>query len=246
MYSDPLISIILAVKNADRCVEKAIISILNQRYKNIQIVVIDGGSTDETLRIISKYKSSIDVLVSEPDTGIPDAYNKGVQLCVGEWIYFLNADDLFASEMILEKIFSVGEIDPTVQIISGAVISTSGQRFFGKFNWLLLLRNNVHHQGLFYRSAVLNKYPYNTQYKFYGHDNEHNLLMWQQHIVVKYIDMNVALWATGGISDTPKWENYKKEFLARKNVFGYTYYITNIFTVIRFLLKKIRSKPLVP
>lgn len=238
MYSDSLISIILAVKNADRCVERAINSIINQTYKNIQIVVIDGGSNDKTLKIISKYKSRIDKLVSEPDDGIPDAYNKGIKLCAGEWIYFLNADDLFFSETILEQIFSDVQIDVTVQIISGAVISTSGQRFFGKFNWLLLLKNNVHHQGLFYRSAVLNKYPYNTQYKFYGHDNEHNLLMWKKNIVVKYIDINVALWATGGISDTPKWENYKKEFLARKNVFGYLYYITNIFTVVRFLLKK--------
>lgn len=246
MYSDPLISIILAIKNADHCVENAILSILNQSYKNIQIVVIDGGSTDETLRIISKYKDNIDVLVSEPDTGIPDAYNKGIKLCRGNWVYFLNADDLFACDSILEQIFSPGEIDQTVQIVSGAVMSTSGQRFFGKFNWQLLLRNNVHHQGLFYRSAVLKKYPYNTQYTFYGHDNEHNLLMWRENIVVKYIDLDVALWATGGISDTPQWANYKKEFLARKNVFGYTYYVTNIFTVIRFIIKKLRSRHLVP
>ena len=242
MQSGPLVSIILAVKNAAHCVDKAIVSIIEQTYDNIQLVVIDGASTDNTIDVISEYKSRIDIILSEPDAGIPEAYNKGVKLCKGDWIYFLNADDLFVDNTILEKIFSSDQIDRAVQILSGAVISTSGQRFFGRFNWLLLLRNNVHHQGLFYRSAVLKSYPYNTEYKFYGHDNEHNLWIWKDRINVKYIDMNVALWATGGLSDTPKWANYRNEFLARKNVFGHRYFILNIFTIIRFLIKTTRVK----
>lgn len=242
MHSDPLISVILAVKNAQHCVDGAVLSILRQTYRNIQIVVIDGGSTDDTLEILSRYKNDIDTLISEPDTGIPDAYNKGVKLCRGKWIYFLNGDDRFSDDRILEKIFYMGETDESIQIISGAVISTSGQRFFGKFNWLLLLRNNVHHQGLFYRAEILNQYPYNEEYTFYGHDNEHNLLIWKKKIKIKYVNENVAIWATGGISDKPKWENYKKEFLARKNVFGHKYLIMNIFTVIRFVIKKFRSR----
>lgn len=242
MPSGPLVSIILAVKNAAHCVDRAIVSIIEQTYRNIQIVVIDGDSKDDTIQVISKYKSRIDIIISEPDAGIPDAYNKGIKLCKGDWIYFLNADDLFVDNKILERIFSPGVIDISVQIISGAVMSTSGDRFFGKFNWLLLIRNNVHHQGLFYRSAILARYPYNKEYKFYGHDNEHNLLMWKERINIKYIDMNVALWATGGLSDTPKWSNYRNEFLARKNVFGHRYYMFNIFTVIRFLIKTTRVK----
>ena len=246
MHSGPLVSIILAVKNAAHCVDRAIISIIEQTYKNIQIVVIDGASTDNTMKVISKYERHIDIILSEPDLGIPDAYNKGIGLCKGDWVYFLNADDLFIDNTILERIFLFNEFDSAIQIISGAVISTSGVRFFGRFNWLLLLRNNVHHQGLFYRPAVLARLPYNTEYKFYGHDNEHNLWIWKKRIRIRYIDIDVALWATGGLSDTPKWENYRNEFIARKNVFGYRYFMFNIFTIIRFLIKTARVKCLTP
>lgn len=242
MHSGDLVSIILAVKNAAHCVDRALVSIIEQTYRNIEIVVIDGASTDDTMEVISKYESYIDIILSEPDLGIADAYNKGIKLCRGDWIYFLNSDDLFIDNKILENIFLLNDFERDIQIISGAVISTSGIRFFGKFNWLLLLRNNVHHQGLFYRPAILLQYPYNTQYKLYGHDNEHNLWMWKERINIKYIDMNIALWATGGLSDTPKWTNYRNEFLARKNVFGYRYFMFNIFTIIRFFIKTIRVK----
>ena len=97
----PLISIITAVLNGDKTLERTIQSVIDQDYKNIEYIIIDGGSTDGTLDIIKKYDHAIDYWMSEPDEGIYDAFNKGIQISSGEWIYFLGADDYFVDQNVL-------------------------------------------------------------------------------------------------------------------------------------------------
>ena len=91
---NPLVSIITVVYNAEEFLEETILSVLNQDYKNIEYIIIDGGSTDLTLDIIKKYHEKIDIFVSEDDKGIFDAMNKGIGLANGEWLNFLNAGDV--------------------------------------------------------------------------------------------------------------------------------------------------------
>ncbi len=90
-----LISIITVVKNAESTIEKCIKSVLNQNYKNIQYIIIDGNSSDKTMSTINKYKDKISVVLSENDKGIWDAMNKGIKLAKGEIIGFLNSDDYY-------------------------------------------------------------------------------------------------------------------------------------------------------
>ena len=78
---------------------------LNQKLQLLEYIIIDGNSTDHTPDIIRKFTSGIDVIISENDNGIYDAMNKGIRLAQGEWILFLNAGDLLASDDILVKIF---------------------------------------------------------------------------------------------------------------------------------------------
>jgi glycosyltransferase involved in cell wall biosynthesis len=92
----PKVSVITAVLNGENVIEDAIKSVANQTYQNIEYIVVDGGSTDRTLEILNRYRSVISRIVSEPDTGLYDAMNKGIRLASGDVIGILNADDFFA------------------------------------------------------------------------------------------------------------------------------------------------------
>jgi glycosyltransferase len=103
------ITIVTAVLNSKDFIEECIQSVLHQTHKNIEHIVIDGGSTDGTLETIKKYQSGIAKLVSERDDGIYDAMNKGIRLATGEVIGILNADDFYPDSGILEKVAQVFE-----------------------------------------------------------------------------------------------------------------------------------------
>lgn len=94
LSSKPLISILTVVFNGERFIESSILSVINQSYDNIEYIIIDGGSTDETLNIIRKYENFIDYWVSERDGGIYDAMNKGISsVSPGAWVLIIGADD---------------------------------------------------------------------------------------------------------------------------------------------------------
>jgi glycosyltransferase involved in cell wall biosynthesis len=101
---DPKISIITVVFNAQNTIERCINSVLAQKFKNIEYIIIDGGSTDDTCKIINDYRENIDVFMSEPDNGIYDAMNKGIALATGDVIGIINADDFLADEDVLYNI----------------------------------------------------------------------------------------------------------------------------------------------
>jgi glycosyltransferase involved in cell wall biosynthesis len=97
----PLISIITVVKNRKIYVEETINSILRQKYKNFEYIIIDGHSNDGTLEILKKYETQIDYIVSEEDNGLYDAMNKGMQLCTGDIIGMVNSDDILMPDALL-------------------------------------------------------------------------------------------------------------------------------------------------
>ena len=107
------ISIITVVKNSLSTIEKTIRSVINQDYKNIEYIIIDGNSTDGTNKIIDKYKDKISLVIKENDNGIWDAMNKGINLAKGEVIGFLNADDLYYPNALtlVNKYFFENDID---------------------------------------------------------------------------------------------------------------------------------------
>ena len=107
------ISIITVVKNSSKTIEKTIQSLLSQKYKNVEYLVIDGNSTDGTLEILNKYRENISLLISEEDKGIWDAMNKGVSLATGDIIGFLNSDDTYYENSlnIVNDYFKNNKID---------------------------------------------------------------------------------------------------------------------------------------
>ncbi len=100
------ISIITITYNSEETLEDTIKSVVSQSYKNIEYIIIDGGSTDGTMDIVNKYKEFISIIVSEPDKGIYDAMNKGVNKATGNLVGILNSDDFYTNDNVLQNIAS--------------------------------------------------------------------------------------------------------------------------------------------
>ena len=98
------VSIITVCFNSAETIEDTIKSVLSQDYKEIEYIVVDGGSTDGTLEIINRYRNNMSNVISEPDNGIYDAMNKGVKLATGEVVGFLNAGDFYANSNVIRTV----------------------------------------------------------------------------------------------------------------------------------------------
>lgn len=102
----PVFSIITVTYNAAQWVEQTILSVLNQSYPHIEYLIIDGGSTDGTVDIIKQYEAGLASWISEPDNGLYDAMNKGLQRATGDYVWFLNAGDTLYTADTLQNIVS--------------------------------------------------------------------------------------------------------------------------------------------
>lgn len=120
------ITVVTVCYNASGVIEQTMRSVLSQTYSNMEYVIVDGASKDNTLDIINKvsaeYPQANIVIKSEPDSGIYDAMNKGIGLATGDWINFMNAGDRFVSADTLAKVFSNKEFDDKVAVVCGDFI----------------------------------------------------------------------------------------------------------------------------
>jgi glycosyltransferase involved in cell wall biosynthesis len=114
----PKISVITPSFNQGLFLERTIKSVLDQNYPNLQYMIIDGGSTDNSVSIIKKYESSLYYWVSEPDQGQADAINKGLRRATGEWIAWQNSDDIYYPG-VFNQLAKTAELHPEVGLIIG-------------------------------------------------------------------------------------------------------------------------------
>jgi len=126
----PLISIVTVCYNAQQFIEKTIQSIVNQTFKDIEYIIIDGASKDKTLDIVKKYETKITKLISEPDNGLYDAMNKGIKKANGKYILFINAGDAFHSNTTLEEVFN--NCQKSDVIYGDTLITNSNWEIIGK------------------------------------------------------------------------------------------------------------------
>ena len=114
----PKITIITVAYNAEEVIESTVRSVLQQDYSNLEYLIIDGASTDSTLSIIQKYQDKI-TLISEPDRGVYDAMNKGIDKATGEWILFMNAGDHFYSASVVSRAVEFGSFTQDISVVYG-------------------------------------------------------------------------------------------------------------------------------
>lgn len=103
-FSVPLVSVLTVTKNSQNTIKDCLLSVDRQTYPNIEHIVVDGSSDDDTLNLVSKYKRPLGEVLSEPDKGIYDALNKALKMANGEIIGFLHSDDVFADKKVIETV----------------------------------------------------------------------------------------------------------------------------------------------
>jgi glycosyltransferase involved in cell wall biosynthesis len=124
----PVFSIITVTYNAEQWLERTIKSIVGQSYAGIEYIIIDGNSKDGTLDIVRQYQSHINHLVSEPDTGLYDAMNKGLAQATGDYVWFINAGDMIYDENTVQKIVHQLNEKQLPDIIYGEMVLVDAEK----------------------------------------------------------------------------------------------------------------------
>ena len=219
----PKITIGTVCYNAANCIENLIKSVMAQTYSNIEFVVMDGASKDGTFDILNKYKSNIDILVSEPDKGIYDAMNKLLKKATGDYLIFMGADDVFYDNEVISKMVSRME-NPNSVYYGSVIFKGLGTKHWGKFNKVKWATGNVCHQSIFYPRAVYSTHNYNIRYKIFA-DYAYNLNLLKEKVVFCYVDVITVLYDETGsssrIKDTCFEEKYKSLVVSSVGLYYY-------------------------
>ena len=157
------VSIIIATYNAAEYLPACLESISRQGVQDIELIIMDGGSTDGTLEIIKSYTDAPCIYKSEPDTGIYNAFNKAVKLISGQWCLFLGADDRLLD----------GFSDAARHLINPGTLyygdyRVKGIRSGGKYSNYQMAKKTYCHQAIFYPANVLKTQAYNEDYKVFA------------------------------------------------------------------------------
>ena len=192
----PLVSVITVVFNAHATLEKTIESVINQDKELFEYWIIDGGSTDGSVELIRKYEQKLAGWISEPDKGIYDAMNKGIDRARGQWLYFLGGDDTLRPNIIKQiQPFLNGQYS----LVFGEVMFDNGHLYRSLLGPRTLLQNTVHHQSAFYNSSLFTNYRYDPTLTIVSEYDIH-LRLYTEKALTFYLPLIIADCATGGAS----------------------------------------------
>jgi len=208
-------SIITVCKNSEKTIEKTILSVINQTYTDYEFIIVDGVSDDNTLQITEKYRANISKIISEPDSGLYDAMNKGIKLAQGDYLLFLNSDDELYDNNTLAKVSAKLEtmsdkpelVYGDLAVFNNETGSVSLQKH-NKFNKIYLLKNTPCQPSTFYKKDVFNKYGlFDTNYKIVSDQEWFLRAFLKFNISSQYISFPVNIFYTGGLSTSKSRED---------------------------------------
>lgn len=194
------LSIIIPTYNSAATLRKTLDSIICQTFTDWEVLVMDGVSTDDTLKVAQSYNDSRIRIYSEPDKGIYDAMNKGIKKAQGEWLYFLGSDDWLLNDNVLNEVFVQGGING-YDVVYGEVDAPHlASNHSGEWTLQTIDRNRCH-QAIFYRRKVVRRFGgYNTKYKIWA-DYDLNLKwFFNKNVKKKHIHTVIAHYSEGGYS----------------------------------------------
>ena len=202
MNTERTYTIIVVTRNNAQGLERTLQSIRSLQYSQKETIVIDGASTDHTKDIVSKYEDIITTFVSEKDSGIYNAMNKGIKYVTGDYVVFMNAGDIFANENVLSM---VNAFDG--DIILGSESYGGTQRIVKKEMTLYdLLSVGINHQAVYYRKDVLQKYGFDESYKLTADLKSVIEPLVKDHIRLAFVTDILAVCEGGGTSEV-RWRD---------------------------------------
>lgn len=228
------ISIVIVTYNAAQTLQKCLDSIYSQSYKHIEIIVIDGDSTDDTVKILEKNNDHINFWKSEKDAGIYYAMNKALKYITGQWVYFLGADD----ELLPDFSKLALELTEPDTIYYANVMHNDIKRS-GLVSGYYMAKVGIYHQAIIYPKTVFEKYQYNTKYKVAA-DYALNMQCFKDKAFhFKYKEYIIAQYNHTGLSATVVDEPFEKDKanLILKN-FGFKIWLRFIFRQLKGSLHK--------
>ena len=228
MKENQQVSIIIVTYNAAKTLQACLDSIYRQKYPAIEIVVIDGKSTDDTADIIQHNADKLGYWVSEKDDGIYDAMNKGLQRINGDWVYFLGSDDVLfdgfsdlCAELKNDKLIYYGR----VMTLGGPTIPADAYAF---------AKYGLCHQAMIYPKEVFNGRQFNTRYKISA-DYAFNMSLFNSgQFTFEFKDHLVANFNQTGVSST----STDKDFETDRSALVRKYFGSSIW--LRFLFWKFK------
>jgi len=210
----PLFSIVTIALNSEKTIRRTIQSVISQKFSSYEYIVVDGGSTDGTLKIAEEYKDHIKIL-SEKDKGISDAFNKGINHSNGKFICFLNSDDWFEAD-ILNQIANY--TSDNKDILYGKLNLWHGDKYLysqGADHTRLKFGMSLNHPSTFILNKVYENLLYNLNYK-YAMDYDLLLKAYISKHTFHYLDFSFANMSVEGVSNK-YWYKTLKEVYYIKN-----------------------------
>ncbi len=246
MQFNPKISIITVVYNGQSLIERTIKSVLSQSYTNIEYIIMDGASSDGTLKIAEKYQHQIAVIQSGKDNGIYDAMNKGLAIATGDYVLFLNAGDELYSNETIKSVFSFGDAD--VYYGNTAVVNEQGQVLGdrrlsppGQLNWKSLKYGMcVSHQSFIAKRSLTEKY--NLDYSV-SSDIDWVISVLKKSSKITNIKNYISKFLEGGTSNKRRKVALGERFSIMSNHYGFFQTLLNhIYILFRYPFHKVSKK----
>lgn len=213
MKSSPIITVITVVYNDATSLEETIKSVLNQTYSNVEYIIIDGQSTDGTLDIINKYQENIAYWITEPDNGLYDAMNKGIDSASGEWINFMNAGDIYYNENVLKDVFHNQDYEG-YDVLFGSVEhkyhTVKNIRPIGDLK-SLWKGMQFSHQSTFFKTSNHKKLKYDLKYNFAA---DYNFIynLYNSNFEFKSLNEIIATKLVSGLTETNIIKSIKERY----------------------------------
>jgi len=238
------ISVITVTYNSAKTLEDTLKSVNSQDFNNIEHIIIDGGSSDNTLGILESYKDSLAVIVSEPDEGIYDAFNKGLALASGDVVAILNSDDIFYDDNVLSLVAEAFDSTGCDVVYGDAVLVRHDDLFsvvrFWKSSKFILgsFKDGWHppHPSFFVRKAAYDSFGnFDTSISVSADFELMLRLMETNKVKVEYVNSVLARMRVGGHSQSIKniiigTQSIKKAFYKNKISINATLYFFNRYS----------------
>ncbi len=244
--SQPLLSVIVAVLNGAKTLQDCIDSVALQEAQSHELIIMDGGSTDDTIKILRENNDKISYWESKPDFGISHAWNRALEHVKGKWIFFLGSDDRFASKDVLRSVTPYLLKNKDRFLIFGKVLLSGGpldQLLIGeRWKWSKFQRRmSIPHQAAFHNKALFEKFgKFDENYRFAA-DYEF-LLRAGKALDPVFIDKTIAVMDGNGASirnSSKSFREFRDAQIKNKVDFRFKIELWHLFYQSRYLINRL-------